>query len=54
MFDEIDIKETELHNLYPEAFNSLLRDHTRFNKFKKDNPQMTPRNWINMWMIRAT
>ena len=41
MFDEIDIKETELHDLYREAFNLLLRDHTRFNKFKKDNPQMT-------------
>lgn len=40
MFDEIDIKETELHDRYPKAFHSLLRDHSRFYKFKKDNPQM--------------
>lgn len=37
MFDEIDIKETELHKLFPEAFNMLLRDHTRFRDFKNRN-----------------
>ena len=37
MFDEIDINETELHKLFPEAFNMLLRDHTRFRDFKIRN-----------------
>ena len=37
MFNEIDIKETELHELYPEAFNTLLRDHTRFREYKQNS-----------------
>lgn len=41
MFDEIDIKETELHKVFPEAFDMLLRDHTRFRNFKNRNVEMS-------------
>lgn len=35
MHIDVDIKETELHRIYPEAFNTLLRDHSRFHNFKE-------------------
>ena len=37
MHIDVDIKETELHRIYPEAFNTLLRDHSRFHNFKENN-----------------
>lgn len=39
MHIDVDIKETELHRLYPEAFNALLRDHSRFHSFKEKNKE---------------
>ena len=34
MLQDVDIKEIELFEAYPEAFKRLLRDHSRFARFK--------------------
>ena len=40
MINDIDIKETELYKAYPDAFKRLLRDHSRFRRFKEQNNTM--------------
>ena len=39
--DKIDIKETDLYNVYPKAFLLLLRDNTRFRLFKESHTSMS-------------
>lgn len=36
MHIDVDVRENKLHQLYPEAFNALLRDHSRFKLFKEN------------------
>jgi len=38
MLQDVDIKEIELYEAYPEAFKRLLRDHSRFARFKSSHP----------------
>lgn len=40
MIHDVDIKEIDLNKRYPGAFRRLLRDHSRFNTFKEQHPEL--------------